>query len=391
MVRCFVTLYFFVYRMHAHEKCVLFIIYEDLQVNMSNTTRFSKIRSFFGFKFTRQEMEAIQTRISEANHRGLLIAVRISTLYFVILFVLSLFVHAIFPFRKLYAVTGILDLVLYFLVRRTRREDGRRNLFLVYIFYTLILVFSVLLGTYNRREELAVAYDMLITALPMLFIDRPGRLSAFLAGFTSFFCVMAFVFDNSEIVVHDIGNAVIITTISMMVNIYMIRTKVQELVYEEALFQQSEWDTLTGVRNRDSYEKRLKELPEKICRNLVIVYADGNGLHELNNMRGHNAGDHMLQAVSSTLQGTFGRDATYRIGGDEFVVLLPDAEEGEVLQKLSWAQKTLGEQGYEISAGEASGEKEGLDVASLIRMAEQAMYQQKREFYCREEHDRRRQ
>ena len=133
MVRCFVTLYFFVYRMHAHEKCVLFIIYEDLQVNMSNTTRFSKIRSFFGFKFTRQEMEAIQTRISEANHRGLLIAVRISTLYFVILFVLSLFVHAIFPFRKLYAVTGILDLVLYFLVRRTRREDGRRNLFLVYI------------------------------------------------------------------------------------------------------------------------------------------------------------------------------------------------------------------------------------------------------------------
>ena len=249
----------------------------------------------------------------------------------------------------------------------------------------------MLLGTYNRREELAVAYDMLITALPMLFIDRPGRLSAFLAGFTSFFCVMAFVFDNSEIVVHDIGNAVIITTISMMVNIYMIRTKVQELVYEEALFQQSEWDTLTGVRNRNSYEKRLKELPEKICRNLVIVYADGNGLHELNNMRGHNAGDHMLQAVSSTLQGTFGRDATYRIGGDEFVVLLPDAEEGEVLQKLSWAQKTLGEQGYEISAGEASGEKEGLDVASLIRVAEQAMYQQKREFYCREEHDRRRQ
>ena len=261
----------------------------------------------------------------------------------------------------------------------------------IYIFYTLILVFSVLLGTYNRREELAVAYDMLITALPMLFIDRPGRLSAFLAGFTSFFCVMAFVFDNSEIVVHDIGNAVIITTISMMVNVYMIRTKVQELVYEEALFQQSEWDTLTGVRNRNSYEKRLKELPEKICRNLVIVYADGNGLHELNNMRGHNAGDHMLQAVSSTLQGTFGRDATYRIGGDEFVVLLPDAEEGEVLQKLSWAQKTLGEQGYEISAGEASGEKEGLDVASLIRVAEQAMYQQKREFYCREEHDRRRQ
>lgn len=356
---------------------------------MSNITLFSKIRSFFYFKFTKQETEAILPRISEENHRGLLIAVRISTLYFVVLFILSLFVHAIFPFRNLYAITGILDLVLYFFVQRTRREDGRRNLFLVYAFYTLILCFSVCLGTYSRRGELAVSYDMLITALPMLFIDRPGRLSAFLAGFTSFFCVMAFVFDNPDVVVHDIGNAVIITTISIMVNIYMIHTKVQALVYEAALFQQSEWDTLTGLRNRNSYEKRLKKLPENIRRNLVIVYADGNGLHELNNKSGHDVGDQMLQTVSSTLQETFGRDATYRIGGDEFVVLLPDAEEKDVLQKLSVAQKAICKQGYEISAGEASADKESLDVAALIRMAEKAMYQQKREFYCRVEHDRR--
>lgn len=356
---------------------------------MFNTALFSRARSFFDFKITKQTAEAIQPRISETNHKGLLIAVRISSLYFVILFVLSLFIHAIFPFRNLYVVTGILDLILYFFVQRTRRDDGRRNLFLVYTFYTLILGFAVCLGTYSRRDALAVSYDMLITALPMLFIDRPIRLSAFLAIFTSFFCVMAFVFDNPAIAVHDIGNAVIITTISMMANIYMIRTKVQALVFEEELFQQSEWDTLTGLRNRNSYEKRLKEIPEKIRRNLVIVYADGNGLHELNSMRGHDAGDQMLQAISSTLQDTFGKDATYRIGGDEFVALLPDVEEGEVQQKLARAQKVLRERGYEISAGEASAQKEDLDLAALIRLSEQAMYRQKRTFYCRKEYDRR--
>lgn len=72
-----------------------------------------------------------------------------------------------------------------------------------------------------------------------------------------------------------------------------------------------------------------------------------------------------------------------------FVALLPDVEEGEVQQKLARAQKVLRERGYEISAGEASAQKEDLDLAALIRLSEQAMYRQKRTFYCGKEYDRR--
>ncbi|MGO5290567.1 hypothetical protein ACTQ1N_00090 [Porcincola sp. LCP21S3_C12] len=97
------------------------------EVNMFNTALFSRARSFFDFKITKQTAEAIQPRISETNHRGLLIAVRISSLYFVILFALSLFIHAIFPFRNLYVVTGILDLILYFFVQVCCAPSGCRG------------------------------------------------------------------------------------------------------------------------------------------------------------------------------------------------------------------------------------------------------------------------
>ncbi len=293
---------------------------------------------------------------SQGNHRGLLLSIRVSVLYFGILFALSLFLGFMFPFRKLYVTAGALDLLLYVLVRRTPKEDGRRNLILVYAFLSMVLGFSVVLGTYSRRSELAVAYNMLVTSLPMLFLDRPARMSAFIAGFTAFFCGMSFLFDKPDVMPHDIGNAIIISTISIMVNTYMIHTKAQKLVYERALYHQSEWDVLTGLRNRNSYEKRLKELPEKIQTGLAVVYADANGLHELNNDHGHDAGDQ---------------------------------DRNETNRKLHAAQEAIRAQGWEIAAGVAYSEKEGLDVNALIRMAEHRMYQQKKAYYSETGHDRR--
>ena len=160
---------------------------DKLLVGMSFKTLFSKIRSFSDIGISRQQLEEIRPGIAAENHRGLLLSVRISILYYGILFVLSLFVGFMFPFQRLYVTAGALDIILYLLVRRTPKEDFGRNLILVYAFLSLILGFSVALGTYSRRSELAVAYDMFVTALPMLFLDRPSRLSAFIAGFTALF------------------------------------------------------------------------------------------------------------------------------------------------------------------------------------------------------------
>ena len=56
-------------------------------------------------------------------------------------------------------------------------------------------------------------------------------------------------------------------------------------------------------------------------RNADVVYIDVVGLHEINNHLGHKAGDGMLCAVAGAMQRMFPLADTYRIGGDEFVVL----------------------------------------------------------------------
>ena len=63
----------------------------------------------------------------------------------------------------------------------------------------------------------------------------------------------------------------------------------------------SEIDMLTGVRNRNSYEQNLSIYPSLCKKNLSCIFADLNGLHELNNTKGHEAGDKMLQFVAGKL------------------------------------------------------------------------------------------
>ena len=57
-----------------------------------------------------------------------------------------------------------------------------------------------------------------------------------------------------------------------------------------------------------------------------IVYADVNGLKEINDTRGHQAGDEALQRAPHLLAKCYGSENAYRMGGDEFLVICPDSD-----------------------------------------------------------------
>ena len=71
---------------------------------------------------------------------------------------------------------------------------------------------------------------------------------------------------------------------------------------------------LTGLRNRNAYAQRLHDYASLENCEIASVYVDVNGLHEINNTKGHAAGDQMLRYVGKTMQNDFGaRDA---VGAD---------------------------------------------------------------------------
>lgn len=97
------------------------------------------------------------------------------------------------------------------------------------------------------------------------------------------------------------------------------------LIRERSLAQH---DFLTGVHNSRSFFERVQELlalPIGAYRPLSIVYLDLDNFKALNDQRGHNAGDRVLVTMADILQKSVSEtDMVARMGGDEFIVLLPD-------------------------------------------------------------------
>ncbi len=145
-------------------------------------------------------------------------------------------------------------------------------------------------------------------------------------------------------------------------------------------------DGLTGLRNRHSFHQMMDMLLAEGNQSLTCIFADANGLHELNNQLGHEAGDQMLIAVADALRQAFSGENIYRIGGDEFVVLGQDLSQQDVEQRVKQVRRFLCEQGYEISMGVAWREH---DFKDILNEAEEAMQKDKRLFYQNGGHDRR--
>jgi diguanylate cyclase (GGDEF)-like protein/PAS domain S-box-containing protein len=107
------------------------------------------------------------------------------------------------------------------------------------------------------------------------------------------------------------------------------RTRLERVLREQALT-----DPLTGLANRALFEDRLRRALERARREaavqaemppLALVYLDLDGFKEVNDRRGHAAGDALLREVGSRLrEGVRTLDTVARLGGDEFALILPD-------------------------------------------------------------------
>ncbi len=147
----------------------------------------------------------------------------------------------------------------------------------------------------------------------------------------------------------------------------------------------SETDLLTGLCNRNSYQQKLETFSSMCNQVLSCVYVDVNGLHEMNNMRGHTAGDKMLQFVGKILQREFGERNSFRIGGDEFVALVTGEKEEVIQAKIDRVQVLIEEESYHVSIGYSAGNTSETDISLLISTAENACMKQSSCFINKEE------
>lgn len=138
-------------------------------------------------------------------------------------------------------------------------------------------------------------------------------------------------------------------------------------------------DMLTGLYNRNRYIERLEAYKQVQDQQIGAIYIDLNGLKKVNDERGHRAGDELIVRAAGTIAGIFAEDA-YRVGGDEFVVILLDVSREDFARKTEQLRRQMQENSVDASIGgvwQASTE----NLENLLRRADENMYREKKRYY----------
>ena len=173
------------------------------------------------------------------------------------------------------------------------------------------------------------------------------------------------------------------TTQEILTKIYSMLLK----TYRGAIY----FDEATGCSNRNAYENDLQDLTDtmRASVNTVCIMADVNGLKRTNDTYGHAYGDEAIRETASVLKRYFaGMGTVYRLGGDEFLIIIFDREAYEVEEKLR--EIAQGEMGRKLSSGEglsfaigtAYADENDEKIKDVIERADAAMYEDKKNSGC---------
>ncbi|HJP90944.1 MAG TPA: diguanylate cyclase [Pyrinomonadaceae bacterium] len=233
--------------------------------------------------------------------------------------------------------------------RRLRSEDTERS------------VYIILLTSLNRKENLIEGLE----AGADDYLTKP--------------------FDRNELRMRVQAGARIVQLQSSL------RERVRELeLAQEALRNLSLTDDMTGLYNHRGFfnlaEHQLK-MNHRSKTTSLLIFADMDGLKEINDTRGHQAGSNAIAAVADILRRTFRNcDIIARLGGDEFAILAPNvdiADAGKIIERLnSNLQLYNDERHHDFQLALSVGAVEidpmsEVDIREQMGRADEAMYREK--------------
>lgn len=152
---------------------------------------------------------------------------------------------------------------------------------------------------------------------------------------------------------------------------------------EEEIRYLSYYDQLTGLYNRRFYAEELRRLDTARNLPITLVMADVNGLKLTNDAFGHLAGDRLLTRIAGVIRlHSRADDIVARIGGDEFIMLLPQTDSDQAEKLVDRIRAAISEEKsdpvvYSVSFGWDTKEEPAQDICKTYINAEDRMYRSK--------------
>ena len=362
---------------------------------------FGKIRNVLLFKeFSPAQLKAVIPLISEENRKFCIIWSVVNDLFWTYCLIMSTMDPLYRTCREIYAAAFFVATVTLVLSVRVAPKHSRIIRPVAAILDEVLLLTGILIARHLAPRTIMVFASVLI--VPVAFIANSFSTILLLLFNILIFMLIGSRTMDSETYQWVLSNLCIFSVLGMMIGHFVNKARFERFIFAESNAELAEiqtrnarYDQLTDLQNRRAYAEKLDQLSREQPAGCQVVIADINGLKETNDTAGHDAGDELVIGAAECLRQSFnGVDMIYRIGGDEFCVIIPDASYDveqalDQLKKLSAAWKGRFNHGISISAGTASTEEFG-DIESAVKAADQRMFVFKRSYYESFGRDRRR-
>ena len=354
-------------------------------------TRDRIYNTFCYMGITQKEFHQIRSYVFEDNRRTVSIGSICTGVFWTFALLMSLHSDAYLKCRMVYIAALIADVICWlganYVVKK--KPDAIKAVVTLFSYSTLLTGVGI---AYCQPDVRTVTMIASLIIVPVLCIKNTLTDIVMESATILVYYILCRNVIESDIFSWGLLNNVIFALAGILIGHVISKERCQRFEYAISVTELAElrkkyayYDQLTGIKNRRAFEEEVYDKAET-SENLNIIMLDLNGLKVTNDTLGHDAGDELIKATAECLNKAFGKnDYIYRLGGDEFSVLYEgSAEETEIcLDRLkqyagTWNGKYI--DGFTISYGFA-GVNDAQDISSVIKLADEKMYECKRNYY----------
>ena len=343
--------------------------------------------------FDRANYERVKPKVRSVNRTMTIVLSAMAALLIGLMFISSFKSASIRSNQTVYLLGLIMSIFVLFCSVVFSGKHPKLIFPLVYVAYSIYYMYGILIGAVTDPNGKTVTFMVMLVFMPTLFIDMPIHVFGVTFFYDVIFIILCLMHKTGNVLSVDLMDAIIFGILGIGSGFVINRMKIRGYISEQNLTEISRIDQLTQLNNQNAYKFDKYSVPELCQHSLACLYIDVNGLHELNNEKGHDFGDTMLQFVANEIRERFGEDYTYRIGGDEFVAFVLDVEIADLSRDVRELKQAVEREGYHIATGyEVMSTRRRTDVDRLNKLtkdAETRMREDKDAFYERTNSERR--
>ena len=350
---------------------------------------------------TEEEYRKALKPIAEDNIRSVMAWSTCTAVFWILSLILSLNSSAYAACRMVYICALAASAVTMIGTAAFPKPDGWMRFLLInlMLFSVLFAGIGIAVCQPDVRTASMIAFVLIVpTCVISSTIDNIIRLTINLIAYI----LAARGVIQPEIYSWGLTNLILFSAAGIVIGHVNNKCRFERYVYAESARELAEiqeklayYDQLTGFKNRRAYTEKKAQLEAEKPDHLCVVIADLNGLKQTNDVLGHDVGDSLLKGASECISEAFENiDSIYRIGGDEFCIITNGTKEeaercAKELDRLTAHWKRPAIDRLSICYGIAEV-KDNKDLESVIKEADQAMYESKRNYYKNSGEDRRR-